>query len=61
MADSYTFIVTIEDSGDEFSGNFNCKNDKEVEEFENDIKQTIESNNWTVSHIRLKKTTTTLD
>lgn len=56
--DSYTFSVTIGDSGDEFSEDFNAKDPEQVAQFERDITATLEESDWPVESIDLVVVTT---
>lgn len=59
--DTYTFKIVLEDSGDEFSEQFNTKNEEEIEHFEESIKQIIEDGNWYVRSVKLIKVETELN
>jgi len=54
MTQSYVFEVTLEDSGDEFSEQFNPNNEDDVLAFEKDIEQLFEIGHWD-STVRLKR------
>lgn len=58
---TYTFELVIDDTGDEFSEQFNPNNEEDVIAFEDSIKEVIEADHWDVKHIRLKRVTTTLE
>jgi len=44
MKQTYTFTVTIEDSGDEFSAEFNPNEEDQVAAFEESMKDILENN-----------------
>lgn len=58
--DTYTFKIVIADSNDEFSEEFNPKDENQVAEFEDDIKQALEGTNWMPISVKLEKVTTEL-
>lgn len=51
--DTYELKVTLSDSGDEFSEGFNPKSEEEVKQFENDIKEVLETGNWHAESVEL--------
>lgn len=60
MADTYTFTVVVQDSGDEFSEEFNPKDPEQVRGFEEDIQDALRMNNWYCDSVTLTKVTTSL-
>lgn len=46
MPQKYIFEVTIEDSGDEFSEQFNPNDPEQVTRFEMSLQEIMEENNW---------------
>lgn len=58
--DTYTFTVVVDDTDDEFSQDFNCKDIEQTEMFEGSIKDILEDNNYHIISVRLTKVTTTL-
>lgn len=53
MPDQYTFTIVLNDSNDEFSENFNPKDDQQVFNFEQHISEILNENNWNVVDISL--------
>jgi len=54
MTQKYVFEVTIEDSGDEFSENFNPMDEEAVREFEESLHEMLFANGWD-STVSLKR------
>lgn len=46
MPQKYIFEVTIEDSGDEFSEQFNVNDPRQITHFETSLQEIMEENNW---------------
>jgi hypothetical protein len=53
--DTYTFEITLEDTGDEFSETFNPKDEEAVRLFEEDLAFILSENGWDVASVRLVK------
>lgn len=55
MSDRYIFEIELADSGDEFSETFNPKNETEVEQLEDYIKEIFQDYNLNPLTVKLKR------
>lgn len=55
MTQNYEFKLILADTGDEFSDNFNPTSETEVEEFERNILDALQSDGWNVESVELKR------